>query len=316
MIRQSVRLIVCVVILSVQATMVMANANGAIYPAALFDFSEKGRELKGMGSKISSIIFSQLVVDPEISLVDREEMDKISDELELSLSGMVNTQQANQIGQLTGARILITGTVFDVEDQLMIVAKIIGTETSRVLGASVKGNNTDSLVELSEKIAVQIAETIKSRSGTLLAKPLSDEERVTNLKHSISSAEKPTLMVAIEEHHINRPSVDPAAETEMILLAKQVGFDVLDKESAKATRADIQILGEGFSQRTTRKGNIVGVKARLEVRAVDKASGKVLAIERQTEIELGLAENIAAKTALQKASAKIAARLLPKLVSR
>jgi ribosome maturation factor RimP len=63
-----------------------------------------------------------------------------------------------------------------------------------------------------------------------------------------------------------------------------------------------------------RHGNLVSVKARLEVKAVDQASGKIVAVDRQTTVAVDLTEQIAAKTALQQASAAIAERLLPKLV--
>jgi hypothetical protein len=55
------------------------------------------------------------------------------------------------------------------------------------------------------------------------------------------------------------------------------------------------------------------VKARLEVKALDRASGKVLAVGRQTSVAVDLAEHIAGKTALQDAAVSIAERILPTL---
>ena len=58
-------------------------------------------------------------------------------EHEINLSGAVNPDQAIQVGQLTGAKVIVTGSVVQVESNLYLVAKIIGTETTRVLGASI-----------------------------------------------------------------------------------------------------------------------------------------------------------------------------------
>ncbi|MBI2477305.1 MAG: hypothetical protein HYV60_01235 [Planctomycetia bacterium] len=56
------------------------------------------------------------------------------------------------------------------------------------------------------------------------------------------------------------------------------------------------------------------MKARLELKALDRETGKVLAVDRQVAVSVDLAEQIAGKTALQDAAASIAGRLLPKIV--
>ena len=75
-------------------------------------------------------------------------------------------------------------------------------------------------------------------------------------------------------------------------------------------------MGEGFSEFAMRHGNLVSVKARLEVKAVDRQTDKVIAMDRQTAVVVDLTEQIAGKSALQKAAAEIAERLLPKLVTK
>ncbi len=62
-------------------------------------------------------------------------------------------------------------------------------------------------------------------------------------------------------------------------------------------------------------GDLYSVKARLEVKAIDQATGQILAVDRQTTVAVDLTEQIAAKTALQEAGAMIAERLLPKIVA-
>lgn len=285
-----------------------------IYPAAIFDFVEKDKHLSGLGKKISTIIYSGLVVDPAISLVDREEIDKLVDESVLNLSGMVNANHANQIGQLTGAKIIVTGSVFEVEDSLMIVSKIIGTETSRVMGASAKGKSITSIVTLAEDLAKKIANIISKDAKSLVAKPVHRSDRIAALKQQLIAAEKPSVTIDIKEHHINRSTVDPAAEIEMMFFSKESGFEVINKGTAKSSNAKLLISGEGFTEFATRKGDLVGVKARLEVKVIDQETQQVLAVDRQTALEVDLSEIIASKKALQKASAQIAERILPKIV--
>lgn len=288
-----------------------ADEKNRIYPLAIFDFVEKSNKGSGMGEKVSDIVFSSLVVNSNITLVDRDELDKLENEAVLNLSGMISAQQANQIGQLTGAKIIVTGTFFEIEDKMILVAKIIGTETSRVLGASVKGNVNDSIVSLTEQLAVKIESIVINKADLLVAKSVSKDSRIAALKQQLKSIDKPSLVININEHHINRNTTDPAAETEMMYYSIASGFSVFDKTSAKSAKADIQISGEGFTEFAMQRRGLVGVKARLEVKAIDQVTGKVIAVDRQTTIEIDLSEIIASKKALARASAHIAERILP-----
>ena len=51
----------------------------------------------------------------------------------------------------------------------------------------------------------------------------------------------------------------------------------------------------------------------MEVKAVDTATGAVLAADRQVAVAVDLAEQLAGKAALQDAAGEIAFRLLPKI---
>jgi len=192
---------------------------------------------------------------------------------------------------------------------------VIGTETSRVVGASVKGQADEDLDTLAEQLAEQIVKTVGERSDDLVAKQVSREDRINALRERLGDAPRPIVKVSIAERHIGQATIDPAAETEMMLYCKELGFDVVDAKQPQAREAQIVLVGEGFSEFTARANNLAPVKARLEVKALDAKTGRVLAIDRQTSVAIDLNEQIAGKSALQEAAATIAERLLPKLVA-
>ncbi len=295
---------------------VVASANlyaDGVTPMAVLPFEERGTGVKGYGDKVTDILFASLVTDPDLYLVDRADIAKLIQEQELNLSGAVTPGQATQVGQLTGAKILIAGSIVEADNTLYVVAKIIGTETSRVLGESVKGKTDDQIGPLVEELAKKVAATIKAKSAELIAPEAKPEDRVKRIADALGDKVRPKVVINVAERHVGQATIDPAAETELSLLCEQTGFTVLDRATV-AGDADVLIQGEGFSEFALRRGNLVSVKARLEVKAVDRATGEVIATDRQTAVVVDLTEQIAGKAALQEAAAVIAERLLPKIV--
>ncbi len=285
-----------------------------IIPIAIFPFEERSSGLTGYGKTVSDIVFATLITDPHLYLVERTQMEKIINENELNLSGIVNDSNAIQIGQLTGAKIFITGSVIEANSTLYLVAKIIGSETSRVFGDSVKGKTGDEITALAESLAKKIRKNIHTNSNSLVAEISDKENRISKIKKKLSKAKRPTVIIDIPERHIGQITIDPAAETEITMLCRETGFNVIDSKSGNNTKADIILQGEGFSEFAMRRKNIVSVKARLEIKAVDRSTGQVIATDRCTNVAIDLSEQVAGKKALQEAAGIIAERLLPKLV--
>jgi hypothetical protein len=292
----------------------VAGPAAVAYPAAILPFEERGAGVKEMGAKVSDILFASLAANPALVLVDRGDLDRLLAESHLSLAGMASPETAVKTGELTGAKIIITGSVFETGGTLFLTVKVIGTETSRVIGDSVKGTLRDDLAGLAGQLAAKVAAIVTERGGDLVARPVRIEDRVAALKTKLGDAKRPALAVRIAERHVGQATMDPAAQTELILLAQQTGFTVLEAEGAG--KAEVRIEGEGFSEFAMRLGNLVSVKARLEVKAVDAASGQVLAVDRATTVVVDLTEQIAGKAALQQAAVQVAERLLPRLLAK
>ncbi len=289
-------------------------APSGVLSVAVFDFDSKDEGARDLGPKVSALISANLSAEPNIITVERAELEKVQSEQELGLSGNISPDTAAKVGQLTGAQVLVTGRVFKAGDELIIVAKIIGTDTSRVYGELVKGPAPASISELSEQLAKKIGKTVTDKGDTLVAGVTSREERIDKLVKSLKGRERPAMSVKIEERHFGGPVVDPAAQTELGMILEKAGFKLVDEKSDD--RPDIEITGEAFSAYGLRKGNLISCRSRIEIKAQERRTGRILAVDSQTSVAVDIAEQSAAKAALQNAADELAARLLPKLAAK
>ena len=282
-----------------------------ILTVAVFDFESKDEAVRDLGPKVATLINANLSAEPQLITVERAELEKVLGEQELGLSGTVSPDTAAKVGHLTGAKVLVTGRVFKVDKELVIVSKIIGTETSRVYGELVKGTSASAITDLSTELAKKIAATVNTKGSTLVAKVESREDRIARIKKLVAQKTLPSVSVKIGERHFGQPVIDPAAETELGLILKECGFTLVDDKSPQ--KADVEITGDAFSAYAMRKGNLISCKARVELKA-QKRTGEILAVDRETSVAVDIAEQTAAKTALQKAAAELAERLTRKMV--
>ncbi|MDB6021658.1 MAG: hypothetical protein JWQ04_1515 [Pedosphaera sp.] len=289
-----------------------ALARAEVLTVAIFDFDSKDENVHDLGPKVATLVNANLSAEPQIITVERAELEKILGEQELSLSGTVSPDTAAKVGHLTGAKVLVMGRIFRADKELLIVAKIIGTETSRVYGDLVKGPAASaSLSDLSAELAKKIAKIVNEKGETLVAKVESRQERIDRLIKSLPAGKRPSVSVKLPERHFGTQVIDPAAETELGGILQKAGFIVLDEKSVE--KPDIEITGEAFSAYGLRKGNLISCRSRIELKARERTSGKILAMDSQTSVAVDIAEQTAAKTALQNAALELADRLLPKL---
>jgi hypothetical protein len=281
-----------------------------VLTVAIFDFESKGEAVHDLGAKVATLINASLSAEPQIITVERADLEKVLGEQELGLSGTVSPDTAAKVGHLTGAKVLVTGRVFNADKELIVVAKIIGTETSRVYGEMVKGPVAGALTDLAATLAKKITATVTSKGDTLVAKVESRDDRIARLKKTVKKGKLPTVSIRISERHFGTPVIDPAAQTELGFILQECGFTLVDEKSKQ--KADIELTGDAFSAYGLRKGNLISCKARVEIK-IQKRTGEILAVDRQTSVAVDITEQTVAKTALQEAAAELAERIVPKM---
>jgi len=308
-------------------------AQDAKLVVAVLNFETGSKEIAQYGEQIPDLLTVFLTAEPTLQLVERAKIKNILEELALGATGVVDDATKAKIGNMTGAKFIITGRAMVVGKQLYLTAKVMSTETGKVGAKMVKASLDADLDDGAQKLAAELVSYLKENGQAMQPKVMTEQEIAAALKKSLEGKTLPKFAVAIPESHVNRPAVDPAAETEFNFLLRACDATVINTkddamsdwakslftEAGKPTPtglegADIAIVGQGFSEYAATTEKLISCKARLEIKAVEVKTGKILAVGRATTTAVDLAENIAAKSALQKAASEIAVKLIPEAV--
>ncbi len=300
---------------------------------AVLDFAASDPANPNLGQEVAAALTAMLSDAQGIRLVDRQSLHQTMEEQELNLTGLVSDAQAIKIGKLVGARIIVSGRMFRLGNDLYVTAKLVGTETGLVEGVMVKdaasADTGAMVVQLSDKLAAKL----RQAGPKLVAQPEAAVDPFPALRDKLAKRQLPVVAVVVREQHHASPAarqpIDPAVETEIKQLLVEAGFTVLDVPQNELTgftrdwtaanvagwpqtvgKVEVLIAGEAFSEFASRIGNLVSCSARAELNLVRRPDARVLLVDRVTTRATDLSENIAGKKALQSAGRTAGIRIL------
>ncbi|RKX73439.1 MAG: hypothetical protein DRP60_11880 [Spirochaetes bacterium] len=146
-------LILCVLTSGITA-LTAQNVNIAVLGVENLNRDPRYDYLEGM---ILGVLMYDFTRVDDVSLVERARIDRIIDEQNLRLTGLLNDEDtARQVGQLAGADYLIEGDYAFLGRDLVINMRIMDSAEGTTTAVSVRGYTENSIHELAEQIVKEI----------------------------------------------------------------------------------------------------------------------------------------------------------------
>jgi TolB-like protein len=118
-----------------------------------FDYTGKTAELEVLRKGLAQMLISDLSGTDTIRVVERDRIEDILGELKLQSSAKIDPQSAVKLGKLLGARYLVLGGYFDLQDVLRVDARIVEVETGRVLKSFGANGKPGDFLPVEQKLA-------------------------------------------------------------------------------------------------------------------------------------------------------------------
>lgn len=193
-------------------TMVEKLVKAGKKTVAVVDFTD----LQGSVTELGRFLAEELSSDLSDSaagfeVIDRNHLKSLLAEHKLSLSGLVDPTTVKQMGQIAGVDAIVTGSVTPFGDSIRVSAKVIATDTARII-ASAKGDlaKTKAIEELLAKgIETRGSpEAAPSEGGSsafstptfsVLLSPATRTERNISVKASVHNTTSGPIFIALNQ---------------------------------------------------------------------------------------------------------------------
>jgi TolB-like protein len=302
-------LLFAVLTLTVNAT---DKSHEAALTVAVYDFMGDA-DAANLGSKITTLITANLTTETNLVMLERADLTRALNEQAFDISGMVNSDAAAKIGQITGVKILVAGQVIKTsENHLVIVADIIGTETGRLFAEKVEGA-PDKLMDLTSDVSRKIAQTIWLQA-TNLVMPTAELRAVflERIVKGIKGKNRLTVSVKVAQYNqYGNTWIENEAAGELGAILLKAGFTVVDDNSDK--KPDLEITGVVSTGWGTQRGDLVTSRAILGLKIQERRTGIIICFERQESTVTGVGAMVVEPASKVKAVDDMVERILPVL---
>lgn len=119
------------------------------------------KEKNWIGAGFSETLTTKIVKVKAITVIEREQLSKILDEIKFQYSGAVDEKTAVEKGKLYGADVMIFGSFQVVGEKLRVTARFVDVETRKVIDTAEANGNISDIFKLQDEIAFNLMDSLK-----------------------------------------------------------------------------------------------------------------------------------------------------------
>jgi len=154
-----------------------------------FDNTSDEKKLDKLKKGFASMMISDLSKIKMLNIVERDRLEEIIKEQELSNTRKFDKNTAVKIGKLLGAEYILTGSYFELMGKLRIDTKIIKVETSEIVKAEGIDGKADLIFDLEKKLVIEIIKGLELKLDPEISKKFLKENQKSSLNKLILYSE-------------------------------------------------------------------------------------------------------------------------------
>ncbi len=134
---------------------------------AVFEFEaagsvgEDGMDMENLGIGLQAMLLNELRQNSSLRIVERRELNRILQEIELGESGAVDRATAAEAGRLVGARYMVFGSITDLFGEVILTARVVSVETGELIRSGQQRDDREALYDVLVRTAAQITEDLE-----------------------------------------------------------------------------------------------------------------------------------------------------------
>lgn len=130
-----------------------------IFKTAVVEFSERGDlGIQDAGTIVAEWMTTSLSKTGAFEVYERLSLEKLMKEHKMGMTGLIDEETIARIGKMRGVEAIITGSVIKFGDVISVTAKLINTETAKIIdSADFKVNDVNAISSRMDGLAAALA---------------------------------------------------------------------------------------------------------------------------------------------------------------